>query len=121
MTKKKYNTPEDDVQTAFVTYLKLQYPKLLYCASLGGIRTSIKQARKAKRTGYIKGFPDIQILHPNKTYHGLFIEIKPHKLAYPSAHQKEWIEKLNSLNYFAKVCKGLDDCIETLEEYLKLP
>tara|TARA_R110000764_G_scaffold2358_2_gene9959 strand:+ start:1390 stop:1752 length:363 start_codon:yes stop_codon:yes gene_type:complete len=118
---KKYKSPEEDVQKAFVNYLKLQYPNVLYCASLGGIRTSIKQAKKAKATGYIKGFPDMQIMHPNKTYHGLFIEIKPHKKAYASIHQKDWIEKLNSKNYFAKVCKGLDDCIETADWYLKLP
>jgi len=36
----------------------------MYCASLGGIRTSFKQAVKAKATGYVKGFPDLQICFP---------------------------------------------------------
>jgi len=56
--------------------MKFAYPDLRYCASLGGIRTSMKQAVLAKKTGYVKGFPDMQILRVNKEYAGLFLEIK---------------------------------------------
>jgi len=52
---------EEFVQIAVVNYLKYQYPNALYCASAGGVRTSIKQAIKMKRTGYVKGFPDLFI------------------------------------------------------------
>ena len=55
---------EEEVQKGVVKYLKLAYPKARYCASLGGIRTSFKQAVKAKATGYVKGFPDLQICVP---------------------------------------------------------
>ena len=55
---------EEEVQKSVVTYLKFKYPKVMYCASLGGIRTSFKQAVKAKATGYVKGFPDLQICVP---------------------------------------------------------
>ena len=112
---------EATVQSSFCTYMKLQYPNLRYCASLGGIRTSMKQAILAKKTGYVKGFPDMQILKTNSHYAGLFIEIKADKKCYPSKHQKEWIEDLNNEGYYAVVCKGLDECIETLEWYMKLP
>jgi len=108
------------VQTSLCTYIKLQYPSLRYCASLGGIRTSMKQAILAKKTGYVKGFPDMQILKTNSQYAGLFIEVKADKKCYASKHQKEWIEDLNNEGYYAIVCKGLDDCIETLEWYMKL-
>ena len=40
---------EAKLQEAVILYLKLQYPGVKYCASLGGIRTGIKQARKAKK------------------------------------------------------------------------
>ena len=70
---------EATVQSAFCTYIQLQYPNLRYCASLGGIRTSMKQAILAKKTGYVKGFPDMQILKTNSHYSGLFIEIKADK------------------------------------------
>ena len=57
---------EEEVQKAVVKYLKLRYPKARYCASLGGIRTSFKQAVKAKATGYVKGFPDLQVCMPTE-------------------------------------------------------
>ncbi len=34
---------ESDLQMNVVNYIKMQYPKAKYCASLGGIRTSITQ------------------------------------------------------------------------------
>ena len=55
---------EENLQKSVVDYLKLSYPKVRYCASLGGIRTSFKQAVKAKATGYVKGFPDLQVCYP---------------------------------------------------------
>jgi hypothetical protein len=84
---------EATVQSSFCTYMKLQYPNLRYCASLGGIRTSMKQAILAKKTGYVKGFPDMQILKTNKQYAGLFIEIKADKKCYPTKHQKDFAHK----------------------------
>ena len=39
----------------------------------------------------------------------------------PTKEQKEWVAFLNDEGYFAKVVKGLDECIETAEWYLKLP
>ena len=90
---------EEEVQKGVVKYLKLRYPFVRYCASLGGIRTSFKQAVKAKATGYVKGFPDLQICVPmgrgvdnegeggtkrGGTYHGLFLEIKKDKKSYPN-------------------------------------
>lgn len=117
----KTNNPEEQVQSAVVEYLKWQYSDIRYCASLGGIRTSMRQAIKAKRTGYIKGFPDLQILHANSEYHGLFLEIKPHKKAYPTKEQKEWITYLNEKGFYAECCKGFDHCVETIDWYMKLP
>ena len=50
------------IQEAVINYINAQYPGTLYCASAGGVRTSMKQAIKMKRTGYVKGFPDIFML-----------------------------------------------------------
>ena len=116
----KTSNPEEQVQSSVVEYLKWQYSDIKYCASLGGIRTSMRQAIKAKRTGYVKGFPDLQILQPNSEYHGLFLEIKPHKKAYPTKEQKEWIEYLKEKGYYAECCKGFDDCVDTIDWYMKI-
>ena len=108
------------------------YPKAKYCASLGGIRTSFKQAVKAKATGYVKGFPDLQICVPMErgdiegeegstkrggVYHGLFLEIKKDKKAYPTKEQKEWISYLNEQGYCARVTKGIDESMQVIDDY----
>jgi hypothetical protein len=116
---------EEEVQKAVVKYLQLRYPKIRYCASLGGIRTSFKQAVKAKATGYVKGFPDLQICMPTYEggiggggYHGLFLEIKKDKKSYPTKEQKEWITYLNDVGYCARVTKGVDESIQIIDDYL---
>ncbi len=118
---------EAEVQKGVVKYLKIRYPQARFCASLGGIRTSYKQAVKAKATGYVKGFPDLQICVPMQrrgdakegggVYHGLFLEIKKDKKSYPTKEQKEWIEYLNEQGYCARVTKGLDETIQVIDDY----
>jgi len=99
--------------------MKLSYPNILFCASAGGIRTSMSQAIKMKSSGYVKGFPDMFVYEPKKNYNGLAIELKV-KGNYPSPHQKKWIADLNSRNYKAVVCTGLDEAIKELNNYMEL-
>lgn len=108
---------EYELQKSVVNYLKWKHPSILYCGSAGGVRTSISQAKKMKATGYVKGFPDLFIYEARYGYHGLAIELKV-KGNYASQHQKEWIENLNNRRYFAKVCKGIDETLELIEDYL---
>ena len=123
---------EEEVQRGVVKYLRIRYPKAKYCASLGGIRTSYKQAVKAKATGYVKGFPDLQICVPMErgiegeggaleegrgVYHGLFLGIKKDKKSYPTKEQKEWIAYLNDQGYCARVTKGIDESMQTIDDY----
>ena len=112
---------EAKLQEAVILYLKLQHPGVRYCASLGGIRTGIKQARKAKKTGYVKGFPDLQIAEARGGYFGLFIELKKDKKAYASKSQIDWILDLRERGYYAEVTKGLKQTIKLLDDYLNKP
>lgn len=107
------------VQIAVVNWLKWSYPNVLYCASAGGMHTSLSVAKKMKASGYVKGFPDLGIFHPTKKYHGLFIELKANKKGYATTEQKEWIKNLNTIGYFAVVCKGFDATIEQITNYLE--
>ena len=109
---------ETDLQMHVVNYIRMQYPKARFCASLGGIRTSISQARKAKKTGYWAGFPDLQITEPNKWYHGLFIEIKT-ETGRATKNQRDWIKALNKRGYKAVICKGFQHCKDEIDNYLK--
>ena len=109
---------ESRLQSEVVKYIKLQYPKALYCASLGGIRTSMTQAIMAKRTGYVKGFPDLFVYEPSPCgkYHGLALEIKTLK-GRATKEQKEWIEALNERGYKAVIVKGLPDILNCIDSY----
>lgn len=109
---------ESILQSEVVKYIKLQYPKARYCASLGGIYTSPTQAAKAKRTGYKRGFPDLQITEARGGYFGLFLELKTKK-GRATKDQQEWIKALNKRGYKALIVKGVDECIKTIDQYLK--
>lgn len=117
---KKPFSGEAGLQVAVIQYIKMAYPNALYCASAGGMFTSMKQAIKMKATGYVKGFPDLQICEPNEKYHGLFIELKTSK-GVASAEQKEWIKQLNKRGYCASICKGFDEAKEVIDVYFNSP
>lgn len=107
---------EAGVQKAVIDYIKYTYPNVLYCASAGGVRTSMKQAIKMKATGYVKGVPDLQIFEPIGIYHGLLIEIKDIK-GVLSKEQKEWIKELNKRGYYATYSKGFEGTIKVIDDY----
>tara|TARA_R110002167_G_scaffold98972_9_gene259953 strand:+ start:1878 stop:2237 length:360 start_codon:yes stop_codon:yes gene_type:complete len=110
--------PELLLQIAVVNWLKLQFPEIKYCASAGGMRTSLSVAKKMKASGYVKGFPDIFLYHPTMTKNGMAIELKADKKCYASKDQKQWISDLNDRGYYAVVCKGFDETIEQITQYL---
>jgi hypothetical protein len=108
---------EASIQQAICNYLDAKYPRILYCASAGGMRTSMKQAIKMKMTGYRKGFPDMFIYKSNDSFNGLAIEVKK-KGGVISPHQKEWLTRLKDGGYFSCVVYNLDDAIQIIESYI---
>tara|TARA_R100000322_G_C5423314_1_gene186821 strand:- start:683 stop:1051 length:369 start_codon:yes stop_codon:yes gene_type:complete len=110
---------EHKLQASVIKYIKLKYPKIRYCASLGGIYTGPTQALKAKQTGYVRGFPDLQITEARGGYFGLFIELKTLK-GRATAAQKEWIADLKERGYRAEICKGIDEIMKVIDNYLEM-
>lgn len=108
---------EASIQQSICRYLDITYPRILYCASAGGMRTSMKQAIKMKLTGYKKGFPDMFIYHSNKTFNGLAMEVKK-KSGVISPHQKEWLSRLKEGGYYSCVVYNLDDAIQIIDSYI---
>jgi len=106
-------------QVNIVSWLKLQYPYVLFTASAGGMRTSIGTATKMKRMGYSKGTPDLWIMECCEGYNGLIIELKKKKGGVLSKEQKEWLRRLNERGFKAVCCKGYDDAEKTIKEYLR--
>jgi VRR-NUC domain len=78
------------------------------------------QGSKFKRLGVKAGYPDFSLPLANKTYHGLFLELKRrNKNLHPTVQQKWWIDYLNSAGYFARVAHGAKEAIEYIKSYLK--
>ena len=112
---------EAQLQTAVINYIRLQYPNVRYCASLGGqYQQYKKQQKKGKSTGYVAGFPDLQLTEPKGEFHGLFIELKLNKKCYASKVQKQWLNDLNDRGYKAEVTKGFEETINLIDKYLAL-
>jgi len=96
-----------------------KYPCLKFMYStLNGIRLSIGSAVKAKASGNKRGLPDIVLPYRNKTYTGLYLELKFGKNK-PSKEQKEYMEYLNTQGYLAVWKIGSKEAIDLIKEYLE--
>ena len=113
---------ESQAQSAVFKWAELQlckYPalRMLFAVPNGGKR-SIITATILKREGCKRGVPDILLLHASKGFHGLAIELKKEKGGVVSPEQKQWISNLTDEGYAAHVCKGSEQAINTIKEYL---
>lgn len=88
---------EQKLQEQYVYYLRLL--GVLFCASAGGMRTSMATAIRMKKAGYNKGVQDIFIYEPHKDYHGMAVEVKCG--GRPTPEQKQWQEELTKRGYYA--------------------
>lgn len=124
MHRKKFNSPdsfptEKDLQMACIAWLKVAYPKVYtITSSLQGNINSVGMSMEANNLGYMKGCPDLFLPLPNNKFHGLFIELKNGtKGTNVSDNQKEWIQDMNELGYFAIVIRSISDFKELIDSY----
>ena len=111
---------ETKLHTPIINYLQWQYPYIKSCASLGGqYQRYNSQRNKAKATGYVKGFPDLQITEARGGFFGMFIEIK--EKGYATKEQKQWLKDLTDRGYYAECLKGFDNIKHAIDAYLKAP
>ena len=89
---------------------------LLFAIPNGGERNS-RVGQNLKLEGVKAGIPDLCLPVPNKTHHGLFIELKT-PVGTLKANQKEWLTKLNNQGYKAVVCYGWESAKLVIEEYI---
>ena len=93
---------EFEAQCSLAKYLEENHPDILFCASAGGARTSISEAKRMKASGYS-------------------IEMKKEKGGVVSKHQKQWKESLIRKGYKATIAKGFEAAVKILEDYLNPP
>jgi len=120
---------EKQIHLQVCRYLDLQYPKVIYTSDSSGVRVSIGMA-KALKAIRCKGYkiPDLIIMHPNRLYHGLIIEIKKDlsQILKKSGHfkndkhvqeQLKSLEELKRLGYAAIFGCGFDHIKSVIDEY----
>ena len=116
-------TPKEDSEQAMLfNWAKMargKYPELdlMYAIPNGGYR-SIKTAKLMKATGVKAGIPDICLPVARHGFHALYIEMKRRKGGTVSVAQKSMINALAEQGNLAIVCRGMDEAIEALKNYL---
>ena len=112
---------EDQEQAMFFEWLSWQKEpeyRMAFAIPNGGKR-HITTGMRLKATGVRKGVPDIFLPVARGKYHGLFIEMKSEK-GTVRKNQKEWHDALRTQGYKVEVCRGCDQAIKEIQEYLKL-
>lgn len=104
----------------------LEQNGIFYTASAGGVRTSMKQARKLKAMGALAGTPDLMIFEPTEKYHGLFVEMKrPAVKALGCAagtmsdSQKKFKSRAEAKGYAFVVGYGFEDAVVKINAYFR--
>ena len=124
--KRTYNPPvsplEEIEQEHVFLWASMEeraYPELamLYAIPNGGKR-AIKTAIALKAQGVKSGVPDMCLPVARGAYHGLYIELKRQRGGTVSEAQKEWITALAEQGYKAVVCRGAEEAIKVIKEYL---
>ncbi len=92
-------------------------------------RVGLIRGGRAKAMGVKKGVPDLWLPVPaaprmqgntfrvGEYYHGLIIEMKT-PTGIVSDEQKEWLDHLNGMGYYAKVCWSWEEARDLLVWYL---
>lgn len=123
--------PEYHLQVAICQWLSTQHPKVLFLSDT--IASCYLTAQQANRNKAIQKehfkCPDLIILHPNKHFHGLFIELKVEspfkkngelKAGEHLQGQQSTIDDLNKRGYYACFSWGFDMTKDIIEAYFKL-
>ena len=111
---------EYQIQSAFIRYMDLMHPDLLYTISPAGFIMSPGMARKMMAMGYRRGTPDVIIFEPRSTSHGFFIEFKVPE-GKTSESQDLFLASARSRGYGIAICYSAEDAISLVEGYLKTP
>ncbi|HAY3540821.1 VRR-NUC domain-containing protein [Elizabethkingia anophelis] len=115
------NHQESKIQIACVRWFAYQYPALfpLFFAVPNGGKRLLTEAKIMKAEGVKSGVSDLLLLHPNKDYSFLAIEMKTKK-GRQNDNQKKWqaeIEKTGVGKYV--ICRSTEQFIKEVTSYLK--
>jgi len=110
---------EDSNQKALITWFNMQYP--YFKDFLVAVRNEAKRTPgghiNAIQMGLKQGFPDLMLLIPRKSFHGLCIEMKSPK-GRCTPKQKRYHEALPTMGYSVAVCYSWLEGKKVIEDYL---
>ena len=117
-----YTPTEAQEQTAVFNWAAVMARKwpelrLLHHIPNGGSRNA-REAHNLRMQGVKAGIPDIFLPVARGGWHGLYIEMKRRKGGRLSDEQAAMLEALREQGYCAWVCKGANDAIDLITEYL---
>ena len=110
---------ESRIQRGCVQWFRLQHrdlAPLLFAVPNGGARDAVTGAI-LKAEGVVPGVSDLLLMHPNKDYHGLCIEMKKAK-GKQSPAQMAWQIAVEKAGYKYIVCRSLEQFIGEVDGYL---
>lgn len=120
--------PEYDLYKQMATYMRYQYPHIIYRFDMAGLNLSVAQASMNKAIQKLRGYPDLFIAQPSGRFNGLFLELKIEgtKLlkkdgSFTTPHIKEQfdcITELRKRGYSADFAFGFDDTKDRIDDYL---
>jgi hypothetical protein len=116
---------ESKIQQQCVQWFRYSFPKKLIFAIPNGVLIGGNQLQRIKRWNILKaegatsGVPDLLICFPSGQYHGLFVEMKTEKGKLSEAQKTIHSQLINS-GYCVKICRSLDDFIQTVHKYVDL-
>lgn len=116
---------EHESQVAFFEWWELyaksrKIPDNLCFAVPNGGHRHIAVAAKLKAEGVKAGTPDVFLMVPMGTFHGLILEFKRHPNK-PTAAQADFLASVRRLGYNALVVYSTDEAIRAVRAYLEPP
>jgi hypothetical protein len=121
--------PEYTLCLQVSTYLKYQYPNVIFHFDLTGLSLTKTQAGQNKAIQNGSGYPDLFIAVPKHQFSGLFIELKAEGVRlnkmngeFASEHierQFNYLRKLRDNGYEACFAIGFNQAKEIIDNYLR--
>mgnify|MGYP005987970659 CR=1 FL=1 len=120
---------EEEAHLRLCTYLKYQYPDVIFTSEQSGLFVTKGQAIKMAKTRSSKALPDLWILEPKKRYHAMLIELKREGTRLYKkngdlirdkhiAEQEEMRNRLRNKGYFCEFAVGYDEAKTLIDYYL---
>ena len=122
---------EQRIQLAISDYIRIQYPQVAFTSEAGGGKKSMHQAILSKRLRSGNGLPDLIVMHPAGSYHGLMLELKAEGIkvrkkdgtlvSNPHIQQQaKVLQGLRDLGYFAEFACGFEEAKKFIDGYMAL-